>query len=255
MLNFSELTDEQIREYSTSQSDEMAEGYAIDDAIKKLDIIVKSYEKNKKNFDELKGYVLSRDFDEAYDKCADLGINLDRLSTRIKTYPFEIGEKSTKKRIRLGNMTETGKKIIFEKNDEFMRIILPEILPRKQQYDAEKGKMKYYYDIDAWKAKYFSQFASEFQHGKYLIFSEKVSLCYIIHASESMRAGIADTDNYDTKVMTDIITTFLLCDDNFLCCNYMVDVVIDDKCKSAEDAFTEIVVCPAEKREHILKKM
>ena len=38
-----------------------------------------------------------KQFEEVYDKCAEFGISFDRLSTRIKTFPFEIGEKSRKK--------------------------------------------------------------------------------------------------------------------------------------------------------------
>lgn len=255
MIDIFELDDEQLREYSSSLSDEARDGYALDDAISKFKYIEKQLEKQNKYFSIIGQLLKEKRLDEVYDKCADAGISLDRLSTRVKTFPFEIGEKSSNKKIRLDKADGTGKKLIFEKNNGFLRIILPEMLPHKQQYDSQTGRMHFYYDIDAWKANYYEQFAKEFERGKYHVFSEKVSLCYIIHVSPDMRSGISDTDNYDTKVMTDIITTFLLPDDNFLCCNYMVDVVLDNNIKEVEECYTDIIICPSENREKVLKEL
>ena len=254
MLNIKELTDEQLREYAGGMSEEFAKSDALDRAVDKFGNIKKAYKKLESDFDNIKGLLLDRELDEVYDKCSQLGIFLDRLSTRVKMYPFEIGEKSSNKKIKLAGAVG-GKELKFVKNDGYLEIVMPEILPRKQQYDVESGKMHYYYDIDSFKAAYNKQFYEEFMNGKYRIFSEKVSICYIMHISKEMAPSMGDTDNYDTKVMTDIISTYLLHDDNFLCCNYFVDIVVDDNVSRLDDGFTEIVVCPADRREEILKNL
>ena len=255
MVNIYDLDEEQLREYASSQSEEAGRNYALEEAIDKLKYIQKAYKRQQKEFDVLIELLQNKCFDEVYDKCAEFGIKLDRLSTRVKTFPFEIGEKSSNAKVRLGNAALNGRELIFKRNSEYLEVILPELLPHKQQYNAETGKMHFYYDIDSWKANYYNQFAKEFETGKYGMFYEKVSICYVMHIAENMKNGVADTDNYDTKVMTDIITTYLLYDDNFLCCNYMVDIVIDDNCHDVDDCFTDIIICPADRREEILKRM
>ena len=255
MIDIYELDEEELLQYAGSQSEEVQRSTELDEAMVRLENIKKAVEKTGKEFTSLKGLLKRKQFDESYDKCAEIGIMLDRASTRIKTYPFEIGEKSSNKKIRLDKADPNGKKLSFVKDDGYMRIILPEMLPHKQQYDASTGKMRFYYDIDSWKATYYQQFLKEFEFGKFKMFDEKVSICYMMHVSSSMKSGIADTDNYDTKVMTDIIAMFLLHDDNFICCNYLVDIVIDEQCLDVEDCFTEIVVCPSDRREVILKEL
>ncbi len=253
MVDIYELDEEQLREYASSQSQEAEKSYALNDAIEKFEYIESLYQKKRGKFSKIQALLREKALDDVYDKCYDLAASIDRLSTRIKTFPFEIGEKSSNKKIRLEKLTDERKKLIFSREEEYLKIKLPEMLPHKQQFDSQSKKIKYYYDIDSWKATYYNQFLIEFENGKYRIFSEKVSICYIMHISPSMRRGVADTDNYDTKVMTDIITTFLLPDDNFLCCNYMVDVIIDENCIDIEDCYTDIIICLAEGREQIIK--
>ena len=254
MLNIYELSDDQLKEYMSGQSEEFARSLELENIVKDFEGIEKNYANLGKKFENIKTLLKNKEFDLVYDKCAELGTMIDRLSTRIRTFPFEIGEKSSNKKIKLKGDIALDKKVYFERHDDYLRVVLPEMLPRKQQYDVQSGKMKYYYDIDKWKATYYEQFAKEFEHGKYRIFTEKVSLCYIMHIAPSMAKGMGDTDNYDTKVMTDIITTFLLHDDDFLCCNYFVDIVVDEGCNDVSDSFTEIIVCPAKDREKILKE-
>ena len=255
MVNIYELDEQQLREYASSQSQEAEEGYALNDAIEKFEYIESLYQKKRGMFSKIEALLKEKALDDVYDKCYDLAASIDRLSTRIKTFPFEIGEKSSNKKIRLDKLTDERKKLIFSREEGYLKITLPEMLPHKQQYDSRSQKMKYYYDIDSWKATYYNQFLKEFENGKYRIFSEKVSICYIMHISPSKKRGVADADNYDTKVMTDIITTFLLPDDNFLCCNYMVDIVIDEKCIDIDDCYTDIIICPSEIREQVLKNL
>lgn len=252
MLNFEELSDEQLRELAGGLSEDFSKADALSRAIEKFEYIEKKYGGLIKDFEHIKLLLTDKEFDEAYESCSKLGISLDRLSTRVKMYPFEIGEKSSNKKIKLKGAAK-GKILTFDRTNDYLRILMPEILPRKQQFDVESGKMNYYYDIDSFKATYHKQFYEEFINGKYRIFSEKVSICYIMHISKDMALSMGDTDNYDTKVMTDIISTYLLHDDDFLCCNYFVDIVIDKSVNSSDKAFTEIIVCPADRREEILK--
>ena len=255
MVNIYELDEEQLKEYANSQSEEAQQSSRIDEAIESFKYINELYRTREKDFGKILKLLRGKNFDDVYNACADLGIQLDRLSTRVKMYPFEIGEKSSDKKIRLNKANSNGKKLSFYRNNFCLRVIMPELLPHKQQYDNSTGKMKYYYDIDSFKATYYEQFLREFESGKYRLFSEKVSICYIMHISQSMKGSVFDTDNYDTKVMTDIIATFLLHDDNFLCCNYFVDIVVDDNCREIEDAYTDIIVCASDRREKILKSL
>ncbi len=254
MLNIQELSDEQFKEYASGISEEFSKNEALGRALDKFAYIAKAYNSLKPDFEYIKDLLNDKDFDEAYDKCSQLGISLDRLSTRVKTYPFEIGEKSSNKKLKLEKASDE-KKLAFDTKEDHLIITMPEILPRKQQYDVESGKMHYYYDIDAFKATYHKQFYDRFSNGKYRVFSEKVSICYLMYIPREMASLVGDTDNYDTKVMTDIISTYLLHDDNFLCCNYFVDIIVDESIKDIDGSMTKIIVCPSDKREEILKEI
>ena len=125
--------------------------------------------------------------------------------------------------------------MIFEREDNKLRIILPELLPHRPQLDMNTKTIKYYYDIDKWRAAYYEAFQKEFMNGKYKLFDEKVVIVFLHHVTPGNKP---DIDNLDTKVIIDIITLFLLYDDehNYLC-HYMD--MIEDKMN-----YTEILICP-----------
>jgi len=254
MIDIYELDEEQLKEYAGSQSDEAKECSRLEDVISTMKKLKERHIKIEDKYESAISALKERNFNKIEDICTDMAISLDRLSGQIKLFPSEIGEKSSNTKIRLDKI-DKRKKLLFYRNNICLRVIMPELLPHKQQYDVQTGKMKYYYDIDSWRATYYSQFAKEFINGKYKMFSEKASICYIMHIPQNMINSVYDTDNYDTKVLTDIIATFLLHDDNFICCNYFVDITVDKKLKDADECYTDIVICDAKNRESLLKNL
>ena len=130
MLNIYELSDEQLKEYASAHSEEFARSLEIENIIKDFEAIEKSYSNLGKKYENIKSLLKAKEFDLVYDKCAELGTMTDRLSTRIRTFPFEIGEKSSNKKIRLTGEISKDKVVTFERSNDVLRIILPEILPR-----------------------------------------------------------------------------------------------------------------------------
>ena len=248
-VNINDMTEQQLNEYTKSQIEDDS---AITKAnIKQIEGLIYESKNNIFELINLENIISEKDSSKACDKISSIARAFGNIATKTRTLMYSLGIKDASNNIRHDLATE--KNIKFDRREEYLNIIIPEMLPHKPQIDMTHGTVRYAYDIDQWRASYYEAFAREFINGKYNIFTDKVSICYIIHVPENMRKGIPDTDNFDTKVMTDIITNFLLKDDNFICCNYFVDVVIDKQCKRAEECFTEIIVCPADKRGKVLE--
>lgn len=247
-MEFEELTEEQLQEYVGSLDETEAKKNALLAQVQELRT---KLDKTGEKIDDLAAAIGSGNFDSAANICIDSSRLCGRLSSEMLMFPNSFGYKDSYKKVR--RELATVKDVIFEKKGGAYLIRIPELLPHKMHTDYTDHTMKYIYDIDAWRASYYEAFAKEFQYGKINMSSDKVSICYLLHIPTNMQKGIPDTDNYDTKVMTDIISEFILYDDGYRFCNYFVDVIPDDALKDDSECYTQIIVCNADRREELLK--
>lgn len=189
----------------------------------------------------LQAMVENNAMEELYDSCASLSRRMANIATKIGLLPAEYGIKDKKDYIN--RVVVDKKNVIFDRREEMLQIILPELLPHRPQYDSVCNKMKYMYDVDKWRAGYYSAFSEEFAQGEYRIYGEKVCMMFLHHVREDNNT---DIDNFEYKVITDIITLFLLVDDSHRYLSHYMDMVEDG------GNYTEIILCPQRKIEEYL---
>ena len=112
----------------------------------------------------LRAMVENNALEELYDGCASLSRRMADIATKIGILPAEYGIKNKKDYIN--RVVVDKKNVIFNRREDKLQIILPELLPHRPQYDSVSNKMKYMYDIDKWRAGYYSAFSEEFAQGK-----------------------------------------------------------------------------------------
>lgn len=242
---FIDLTTEELDEYARFYVPEEYEQLDICKAfVERTDSLRVQIEHIAKRIDSIQKDFKEKFFSDVYDKCASLSKALSKASMEAAWIPSDFGlfdEKTRKK-----GMISKEKHVIFDRREEYMHIILPELLPHRMQYDAHTKKMKYFYDYDEWYAGYMPAFQKEFENGKQKLYSEKVVMTYIHHVSEET---VKDVDNIETKDMTDIITLFLLFDDSNKYVSHYADMVEDNK------DFTEIFICPLKDFASVIKEI
>lgn len=192
----------------------------------------------------LQAMVENNAIEELYGSCASLSRRMVNIATKIGLLPAEYGIKDKKDYIN--RVVVDKKNVIFNRREDKLQIILPELLPHRPQYDSVNNKMKYMYDIDKWRAGYYSAFSEEFVREKYHIYEEKVCMMFLHHVGQG---NSIDVDNFEYKVITDIITLFLLVDDSHRYLSHYMDMIEDG------GNYTEIIICPLRRVEENLVQM
>ncbi len=252
MLKLDELSGDELEAFIAMYSGE--DMSPVNNAIARIDNLEKSIKRAEEELKAVRELLSKRDYEKVCDKAHRLSYDFGKMSTQLRSIPYDLGFKENFKPSRTGipDYQKQYKDVKFIRHTNHYEIIIPEMLPHKIHIDVSTMKTKYEYDIESWRANYIEAFSRQFANGKMNLMSEKASICYLIHVSPNMKKGVPDTDNYDTKVMTDIINGYILKDDDFMCCNCFVDVIVDHELKGPDDAFTQIVVCEAKKREEVL---
>lgn len=149
--------------------------------------------------------------------------NLDEIKSEIsKIAPkYDYNELITQSNIN---------QIKFEQVNEYLHIIFPTLLPRRL-----KGKNDIYSYQDIY-MKYYADFFNYFsQNGKHLIYDKAVLIYTHFFENESQ---LVDHDNFETKKITDMITSWILPDDNPKFCSQFF------RYKLGDYKHTEIEVIP-----------
>lgn len=173
------------------------------------------------------------DMPSLYEKCYLASKKITKTAGRVGIIPAEYGIRDKKEYINRALVEK--KDIMVTQTSEELHIILPELLPHRPQYDSASGQMRYLYDVDKWRADYYSALSAEFLRGKYRLMEEKACMIFLNHVKGSLSP---DIDNFEYKIITDILTLFILVDDSNRYLSQFMDVVEDDK------NYTEIIVCP-----------
>lgn len=116
--------------------------------------------------------------------------------------------------------------------EDILHIILPDLLPDK----VKQGESRRYAEITHM---YMVAFKEFFDKGRFPIYEQKAVLVFLNYYESEQ--SLKDHDNFETKQIIDILSAFLLPDDNpKWCANYM-------DYKMGEHNHTEIYVVPYSK--------
>lgn len=199
----------------------------------RLEQIRKEHDKNMIALSKLIDVAENGNLDYLYVNCPILAKKMSKTATLTGMIPAEFGIKEKKEYI--SRVAATKKSIQVTQTEDELHIILPELLPHRPQYDSSTGKIRYFYDVDKWRTDYYSALSAEFMRGKYRLMDVKACMIFLNHVRGSESA---DVDNFEYKVITDLVTLFVLVDDSHRCLSQYMDVVEDD------ENYTEIIVCP-----------
>lgn len=236
-MDFKELSDEEFERYVEEFCPESKSNDLYIELRKEIEKKVVQFGSLFTQFKKIEDEIDKKEIDNIYNNCVKVSKGLSKLSKEIGMIPANYGIKNRNEYLR--------KNVIEEKNVEFIRendilhIKLPELLPHRPQYDTSTREMRYYYDIDTWRAEYLTAFQREFINGKFRVYDDKVVLCFLHHVDSKKK--VPDIDNLEIKVITDIITLFLLTDDDHKHVCHFMDMVEDEK------SYTEIIIYPYKK--------
>lgn len=251
MLNLSELSNEELTEYANSLDIKKPDD--VSHIISCIDSLLNSFRALETKLKNVRDHVKARKMKEAAGSYDSFIYSLDRFVKKSRETAYLIPDKDALERISMDRAMQ--KEVHIERYENYMRIRLNELLPHRATWDPSSNGMKLYYDRTSWRASYYVAFNKAFEYGRYKLFSDKMSICYIMHVCKDEKFGFLDCDNVDTKTITDVIATFVLRDDSYGYCNLFVDIVEDRECLTYEDCYTDIIVCPAKKREWILREL
>lgn len=227
-LKLSDLTEIELENIIANElPDDEKEEY---DVRKNISKMLKSMDSYSKSLSE--SLKTLRDFYQE-DKPNDyfIGKELESINSTLKkavNKVYELGLYSgcVKKEVR---KEIVGEQLIFSQDGERLHIVFPSLLPRR----LKNGSPISTADI---KQMYETPFYNYFCNGKHIIYSQKAVIIYT-HFFSSEKEFV-DHDNFQTKEITDLITSWLLLDDTPKNCAIFMDY------RMGEYSHTEVDVIP-----------
>ena len=218
MIPLNKLSDEELEQYATEfysttpeyQKNKKYESIK-DIYMKNIDDILSALSKLASKLNDIKIALDGKNLKEVYDKCDRVAVDSEKIVQSIRRLPVEFGMKDGYEKIK--TMITDAADIKFEYlSHNILHITFPNLLPPRPGYDAGSKKITHKVDYDYLRSSYIGAFNKEFSKGKHRIHTKQVALVYINYfASDNV---LKDHDNLDPKIITDIITQYLLIDDN-----------------------------------------
>ncbi len=226
-----DIPEDEIKKYiEDNLSEEEYEKYdskrTVRNILKTLDSYIESLGKSsdelKRLFDEdmPNGYFINNELQK-----------FNRLLKRTVNKSSELGIYSGisgKERIR----EIAGEDLKMSMDGERLHIVFPTLLPKRIE---RTSKSAVYTNSDI-RQMYEPAFTRFFSHGKHIIYSKKAAIIYTHYFSSEKE--FIDHDNFETKIVTDLITANLLLDDSPKHCAILMDYKMGDK------SHTEVDVVP-----------
>ena len=125
-----------------------------------------------------------------------------------------------------------GEKLLFSMDGERLHIVFPSLLPKRIE---RQNNTAVYTNADI-RQMYEPAFSEYFSGRKHIIYTKKVVIIYTHFFSSEKE--FRDHDNFETKIITDLITSTVLLDDSPKLCAIFMDY------KMGEYSHTEIDVIP-----------
>ncbi len=227
---FQKLSDDEVNRYieefqEEPEYQEIKTSIRIEEGIRKVEAAQESI---TKKLPDLKMSLAAKDYRKLNSQCFSLQGSL-RKSIQA------IGEVNN----ILNTVIKEPETKRFDVNAEIslegiiVHIVLNELLPHRPTYDVVTRKMRYSYDREYLRNCYTASFNKFCKNGKPIWYTGKVVLYFINHSN-----GNKDHDNLDQKPLVDVITTYLLPDDNPKWCSHYMDFKEDNK------EYTELYVIP-----------
>lgn len=222
---YENITDDEREEYDARSS--------INKMLKTMDSYIKSLDDTNKtlkeyfNVKEINSYFINKEIEK-------FNATLKKSIKKIYEISLYSGcvDKETRKEI-------LGEKLEFSQDGERLHIVFPDLLPRRIKNNSPITSA----DI---KQMYETPFHNHFSKGKHKIYNKKAVIIYThIFSSEK---EFVDHDNFQTKEITDLITSWLLLDDTPKHCAIFMDY------KMGEKSHTEVDVIPFDELVDFLQK-
>ncbi|WP_026658230.1 DUF6100 family protein [Butyrivibrio sp. AC2005] len=238
-MAFTKLSDEEIEEYVKNSIFEETEGSdnrrAVSKMFKILDVHIASL---KESADSLKE-MMFEDSPSTYFVNNEL-VRLNSIIKKIVSKTAEIGRYSgfTGKH-EINNIV--GEELQIDMDGERLHVVFPSLLPKR----IERQNNKAVYTNADIRQMYEPAFSKFFSGRKHTIYSKKAVIIYTHFFSSEKE--FRDHDNFETKIITDLITANILLDDSPRHCAIFMDY------KMGEYSHTEVDVIPFEELRDFLK--
>lgn len=216
-----------------SESNRFVDLMLLDKILKKCELIIKK-------INNLKSYEESGDFENLYLNSRRVVSDCENLVQMTRRIPINYGDSNGYLNLKEDlkqTGTENSKVKISMPEKDVIHIVLQDLLPRRMQ----NGKI--FENLDYIRCQYVEAFRHYFLHKK-IEYNERVVI-YFKNFFTSEKAMI-DDDNFDSKIITDVIAQYVLIDDNPKRCIKIFDYGI------SEESRTEILVFPYSKLIHYL---
>ncbi len=128
--------------------------------------------------------------------------------------------------------------LLFTQAGEHLHIVFPSLLPKRVTNNDSLTAA----DI---KQMYEGAFRKFFENGKHIIYSKKAVIIYTHYFKSNLE--FKDHDNFETKIITDLITSWLLLDDSPRNCSIFMDY------RMGENSHTEVDVIPFDELKNFLQ--
>lgn len=228
MLNFTEIDNDEVREY-LKQNELLDEINNIENRMKKeIELINK-----------IKLNILINDFKDSIvltDNLICYNIGLDeKIRNLLRKIPVE---EEIKENIIISDVKVFSK---IEKEKDYLHLVMNNLLPARIKNNKNRA-----YLLRKLNQEYHKELFPYFKKGKLLIYESKVVIVIINHFSDEN--SIKDHDNFEIKPIIDTISSFVLPDDNPDYCAHYMDS------KYSETAYSEIFVIPETSFAQFIKK-
>lgn len=195
----------------------------LDECIKEDQNLHNALEKSRKEYGE-------KNYDQFYKRIGQCVKKSSDLCQKIRGLMVEYGDpqgyKTLKSQIAHGQepVPEDQKIQFMELKPEGIKIILPDLLPSRINYKNIKERAVE--NIDYVRCNYIGAFSEYFADKNYTFQDRVVIMIKHFYVSES---AIKDDDNYDYKIITDMIAEYVLVDDSPKYCTKVYDYAIGDR--------------------------
>lgn len=239
VFDFKEISNEELNMYMESvlSGEEEYQNHKKHEEIKsyysqKVENAEKRFHKVESGFVTIKKYIQEERYEDSYNKCITLSNSIMRLAQDLRVLPSQYG---CSNELTSLTVADDSYPVHFDySDDKILHIILPDILPHRIKINDDKHIAMQDYSYN--KQCLYNAFAKEFEYGRFKVYDKKVVL-YFENIYTDPKFFI-DNDNVDTKIITDIIASYMLIDDNPFWCSHYIDAVI------GEYNHTEVYVVP-----------
>lgn len=239
MFSIENLTDAELEQYvqdQFGQTQEYQELSKKNTLLKQSNSLIKDTEALLKPLNTQQAHLSTEEYDKAiYDGKYALQ-RANSIANRIRKLLSELGYEEDVFSMREESMRIEGSLM----DGDVLHIILPELLPDK----VLQGDTGRYAQIAS---TYSVAFQSFFGEKHFCIYEQKAVICFINFFTKEQE--LKDHDNFEVKQVIDILSAFLLPDDNPKWCANFMDYRMGEWCH------TEIYVVPESKFQNFIKNL